>query len=85
MIHWVGILLCSFALSTRADIAGDRLAAAGVAEFTAAYQAWDGARFRAAADLFRQACTNAPGSCTNFYWRRVNCLPLVWFFVRIKE
>jgi tetratricopeptide (TPR) repeat protein len=46
----------------------DNLAAAGVEEFVAAYQDWDGARFAAAAELFRQACTNAPGSSTNFYW-----------------
>ena len=46
----------------------DQLTAAGVAEFTAAYQAWDGQRFAAAAELFRQASTNAPASSTNFYW-----------------
>jgi tetratricopeptide (TPR) repeat protein len=52
----------------RADSPGDNAALAGVAEFKAAYQAWDGARFKAAADFFRQACTNAPASCTTFYW-----------------
>ena len=41
--------------------------ATGVKEFTAAYKAWDGQRFGVAAELFRQASTNAPGSCTNFY------------------
>jgi tetratricopeptide (TPR) repeat protein len=68
MLRGAVILLCSFALGALAETSGDRLAAAGVAEFRAAYQAWDGARFKAAADLFRQACTNAPGSGTNFYW-----------------
>jgi tetratricopeptide (TPR) repeat protein len=51
-----------------ADDQSDRLAAAGVEEFNAAYQAWNGERFSAAAALFRQAVTNAPGSSTNFYW-----------------
>lgn len=52
----------------RADDRADELTAAGIAEFTAAYQAWDGQRFAAAAELFRQATTNAPASSTNFYW-----------------
>jgi len=56
------------ALLARADDRADELTAAGIAEFTAAYQAWDGHRFAAAAELFRQATTNAPGSSTNFYW-----------------
>ena len=56
------------ALLVRADGVADRLTAAGVAEFTAASQAWDGPRFSAAAELFRQASTNAPASSTNFYW-----------------
>jgi tetratricopeptide (TPR) repeat protein len=41
---------------------------AGVKEFTAAYKDWDGGRFGAAAELFRQATTNAPVSATNYYW-----------------
>ena len=56
------------ALLARADDRPDELTAAGIAEFTAAYQAWDGHRFAAAAELFRQVTTNAPGSSTNFYW-----------------
>lgn len=51
-----------------ARAASNDLSAAGVAEFTAAYQAWDGARFTAAAELFRRATTNAPANVTNFYW-----------------
>jgi tetratricopeptide (TPR) repeat protein len=42
--------------------------AAGIKEFTAAYKDWDGQRFSAAAELFRQTTTNAPVSCTNYYW-----------------
>jgi len=56
------------ALLAPADDRADKLAAAGVAEFTAAYQAWDGARFGAAAELFRQASTNTPTSSTYSYW-----------------
>jgi tetratricopeptide (TPR) repeat protein len=56
------------ALLVPADERADKLAAAGAAEFTAAYQAWDGARFGAAADLFRQASTNTPTSSSCFYW-----------------
>ena len=52
----------------RANEHSDQLMAAGVKEFTAAYKAWDGQRFSAAAELFRHASTNASGSCTNFYW-----------------
>lgn len=55
-------------LSVQASAASNDLSAAGVAEFTAAYQAWDGARFAAAAELFRRATTNAPPNVTNFYW-----------------
>lgn len=46
----------------------NQLLATGVKEFTSAYRDWDGDRFGAAAELFRQACTNAPNSSTNFYW-----------------
>ena len=49
------------------DLAG-QFTRAGVTEFTAAYQAWDGARFGAAAELLRRATTNAPANVTNFYW-----------------
>ena len=56
------------ALLARADGRADELTAAGIAEFTVAYQVWDGQRFAAAAELFRQATTNTPGSSTNFYW-----------------
>lgn len=55
-------------LSVQARAASNDLSAAGVAEFNAAYQAWDGARFAAAAELFRRATTNAPTNVTNFYW-----------------
>ena len=55
-------------LSVQASAASNDLSAAGVAEFNAAYQAWDGARFAAAAELFRRATANEPANVTNFYW-----------------
>ena len=68
MSRWLPILICCPALFVRADSLVDKLTLAGIAEFTAAYQAWDGERFGAAAELFRQASTNAPSSSTPFYW-----------------
>ena len=66
MSRWLSILILFAALLAQAGGLSDKLAAVGVAEFTAAYQAWDGQRFAATAELFRQATTNAPGSSTNF-------------------
>ena len=68
MSRWLPISILFTALLARADDLANKLASAGVVEFTAAYQAWDGQRFAAAAELFRQATTNAPGCSTNFYW-----------------
>ena len=68
MIRGLAILLVVSGLSARADGLARTLAAAGVKEFTAAYQAWDACRFGAAAELFRQAGTNEPACSTNFYW-----------------
>jgi tetratricopeptide (TPR) repeat protein len=68
MSRGLSILILFTALSAQADVQADKLTAAGIAEFTAAYQAWDGQRFSAAAEIFRQATTNASASCTNYYW-----------------
>ncbi|MBE0541031.1 MAG: hypothetical protein IH623_06580 [Verrucomicrobia bacterium] len=68
MRHALTILMLIPGLLVQADDRTDQLAAAGVAEFTAAYQAWDGARFAAAAELFRQSTTNAAATITNYYW-----------------
>ena len=68
MFFKLALLTLGFASCLRADDAADRLTAAGIVEFTAAYQAWDGGRFAAAADLFQQAGILAPGSSVNFYW-----------------
>jgi tetratricopeptide (TPR) repeat protein len=68
MIRWLAMLTLTTAPLTGAEAVADRLTLAGVAEFNAAYHAWDGARFAQAADLFRQATTHAPASPTPFYW-----------------
>ena len=62
------ILFLLTALVGRADEPADQLTTAGVAEFMAAYEAWDGARFGAAADLFRQAGARASKTVEPFYW-----------------
>ncbi len=56
------------AVSGQVRAATNDLSAAGVVEFTAAYRAWDGTRFAAAAELFRRGTTNAPTNVTNFCW-----------------
>ncbi len=68
MRRWLPFLILLPAVLAQADNRADKVATAGVEEFIAAYQAWNGARFAVAAELFREACTNAPGSSTNFYW-----------------
>lgn len=68
MIRFFAILICFSVLLARADDVTDKLTTAGITEFTAAYQAWDGERFSKAAELFRQASTNASATATNFYW-----------------
>jgi len=68
MIFKLPLLTLVLASCLRADDAADRLTAAGIVEFTAAYQAWDAGRFSAAADLFQRAGTLVPDSSVNFYW-----------------
>jgi tetratricopeptide (TPR) repeat protein len=59
------LLLPRFA---QADLEADQLTMAGVVEFTNACQTWDAGRLAKAADLFRQACTNASATATNYCW-----------------
>lgn len=68
MSRFLCILLLFATQLSRGETAADELTTAGIAEFTAAYQAWDASRFGAAAELFRQASTNASATVTNFYW-----------------
>jgi len=74
MSRWLSILILFSVLSARAGGKADALTAAGVAEFTAAYQAWDGPGSVRRRNSFRQASTNAPANCTNCYW-----LGTAWF------
>lgn len=60
---WLG------ALSLRADnVTNLPPALAGVAEFNAAFQAWNGEQFARASKLFQQATVREPNNATNFYW-----------------
>lgn len=68
MIGRAVLFLLASAILVRADSAADKLTAAGIAEFSAAYQAWDGVRFGKAADLFHQAEVRNPTSAINPYW-----------------
>jgi len=68
MIRLLTILLLLAVPVAHANSAADKLTMAGIAEFTNAYQAWDGARFVKADNLFQQACTNATATVTNYYW-----------------
>jgi tetratricopeptide (TPR) repeat protein len=68
-MNWRGaIWFFLSACLARANENSDRLMATGVKEFIAAYKEWDGRRFGVAGELFQQATTNAPASCTNYYW-----------------
>ena len=63
----LSLLLAAFSL--RADNATNLPPAlAGVAEFNAAFQAWNGERFARASEIFRQASGREPNNPTNFYW-----------------
>lgn len=68
MIRCLAILISLAALPLWGQTPADKATTAGVAEFTAAYQAWDGARFDAAARLFQQAADQTSASVTNYYW-----------------
>lgn len=68
MIRLVCLLLLLAPRLVRADGTADQLTVAGIAEFTTAYQAWDGSRFDAAVKLCRQACAQPTATATNYYW-----------------
>jgi tetratricopeptide (TPR) repeat protein len=63
MILKLAVLLLVPAAALAADV--NSLTVTGIAEFTEAYQAWDGEGFMKAAATFAQA----PDSSTNQYWR----------------
>ncbi|MCX8092368.1 MAG: tetratricopeptide repeat protein [Verrucomicrobiae bacterium] len=68
MTYRAAVLMLLAAVLAGADESPDDLAARGVVEFMAAYQAWDGERFDAATELFSRATTNASASAVHFYW-----------------
>ena len=68
MFRFAFILIWLTSLPVRAESSADQLTGAGIAEFTAAYRAWDGARFAAASERLRQASTNASARATSLYW-----------------
>jgi tetratricopeptide (TPR) repeat protein len=67
----IGLMATATAMVARADDAADRLTSAGISEFSAAFRAWDGARFAKAAHHFRTAAAMTPQSPVNFYWQGV--------------
>ncbi|MHC1769776.1 MAG: tetratricopeptide repeat protein [Verrucomicrobiia bacterium] len=68
---WLLVLGWCFAPLVRAEDRAAQLAAEGYAEFAVAEQAWDGARFSVAADLFRTAAAAAPKTSAYRYWTGV--------------
>jgi len=71
MIRTLAISFLATAVIARADEAAGKLTSAGIAEFSAAFQAWDGARFGKAAHDFKKAAAHTPKSPVNFYWQGV--------------
>lgn len=61
-------ILILVTLPARAESAAQGLLEAGIAEFNAAYQTWDGTRFDRACDILRRAATNSAPALTNYYW-----------------
>ncbi len=68
MLRWFVILGLFCVPFARADDRANPLLLSGVAEFNAAYQAWDGVRFAAAAEQLRQASAQDPKSSRCAYW-----------------
>ena len=61
--------LCLSAWPLRADISTNLPSTqAGIAEFNAAFQAWNGEQFASASEIFQQATVREPNNATNFYW-----------------
>ncbi len=71
MRGWLPILGLCCAPLVQAEDRAAQLAAEGCAEFAVAEQAWDGARFGIAADLFRKAAVAAPQTSAYHYWTGV--------------
>jgi cytochrome c-type biogenesis protein CcmH/NrfG len=69
MFRLLMLSLCLVSPLLRADTTSNPPpAVAGIAEFNAAFQVWNGERFARAAELLKQATVLEPSSVTNFYW-----------------
>ncbi len=71
MIRRIARIVWVFLALTAARADTTNLTVRGVAEFGAAYQAWDGDGFARAAATFAQASAEEPSSVTNLYWKGV--------------
>jgi tetratricopeptide (TPR) repeat protein len=69
MIRALAIGILATAMVVQADEAADQLTRAGIDEFNAAFQAWDGGRFAKAAHHYKQAAARNPKSATAHYWQ----------------
>lgn len=69
----------------RADDAADRLTHAGIAEFSEAFLAWDGARFGKARHSFKQAAAMTPKSPVNFYWQGVSSFHRMLYYTKLPK
>jgi len=69
MIRALAIGILATAMVVHADEAADQLTRAGIGEFNAAFQAWDGGRFAKAAHHFKQAAKKNPKSTAAHYWQ----------------
>lgn len=66
--HGISAILIALTTFGHGELAAQNPLERGIAEFTAAYEAWDGARFAAACDILRHAATSAPPAFINYYW-----------------
>lgn len=69
MIRALAIGILATSMVVRADETADQLTRAGIAEFNAAFQAWDGGRFAKAAHQFKQAAGRDQKSAIPRYWQ----------------
>jgi hypothetical protein len=69
MIGKLACAILALTMSVRADEPTDKLIAAGIEQFSAAFRIWDGDQFGKSAETFRQAGVMDPKSATALYWR----------------
>lgn len=69
MIRALVIGIWATASVVQAAETANQMMRSGIAEFHAAFQAWDGVRFGKAAHRFKQAAEKSPNSATPRYWQ----------------